>query len=347
MPMSEEYVPREAGASLGSRGEDVLRANRYLARFGYLDSPRLRRTGLKTIVAKPAPAEMNTFDEATEVALRTFQRFVGLPETGIIDEATIAKMSQDRCGNLDVAAEDVAGYELSGCQWERNNLRYAFENFSTHLTSNQVRSAVRDAFDLWAEVVPLTFTEVPVSQNHEILIRFGTDDHNDCPFPFEGTSPLAHNFYPPDCGGDLAGDSHYNDENTWSVDSPPSDYDLVTVAAHEFGHALGLAHSSEDDALMYPYYSGEHRWLHQDDINGIQAIYGSNLWHHNRLIQRLFVTHEARNCWAYVQDVGWKKVEPSDTDGVTNMNLALCAARRHNIRVSVLEEQDTIRRMYL
>lgn len=53
------------------------------------------------------------------------------------------------------------------------------------------------------------------------------------------------------------------------------DYNLYRVAAHEFGHSLGLAHSTDIGALMYPSYifSGDVQ-LSQDDIDGIQAIYG-------------------------------------------------------------------------
>jgi hypothetical protein len=58
------------------------------------------------------------------------------------------------------------------------------------------------------------------------------------------------------------------------VDSNSQDVDLLTVAAHEIGHTLGLAHSSDPDALMYPSYSGPHRFLGQDDVAGAQDLYG-------------------------------------------------------------------------
>ncbi|KAI5610096.1 matrix metalloproteinase-9 precursor [Silurus asotus] len=52
-------------------------------------------------------------------------------------------------------------------------------------------------------------------------------------------------------------------------------YSLFLVAAHEFGHALGLEHSNIQDALMYPMYKYIADFsLHQDDIEGIQYLYG-------------------------------------------------------------------------
>ncbi|MEX1023977.1 MAG: matrixin family metalloprotease [Planctomycetota bacterium] len=56
------------------------------------------------------------------------------------------------------------------------------------------------------------------------------------------------------------------------------DIDIQTVAAHEFGHALGLGHSAVSNATMYPAYFGTAgRSLHADDIAGVQAIYGAKL----------------------------------------------------------------------
>ena len=52
---------------------------------------------------------------------------------------------------------------------------------------------------------------------------------------------------------------------------------FFAVAVHEFGHSLGLSHSSVQGAIMYPYYqslTSEYK-LSSDDITGIQAIYGT------------------------------------------------------------------------
>jgi hypothetical protein len=51
---------------------------------------------------------------------------------------------------------------------------------------------------------------------------------------------------------------------------------IEDIAAHEFGHALGLGHSTVTSATMYPSVSScstGNRTLDPDDIAGVQALY--------------------------------------------------------------------------
>jgi predicted Zn-dependent protease len=83
---------------------------------------------------------------------------------------------------------------------------------------------------------------------------------------------LAHAFFP------TSGETHFDDDELWTYQEDGTE--LQTVAAHEFGHTLGLSHSREPGALMAPYYKGfdPKMTLHQDDINGIQSLYGTIIY---------------------------------------------------------------------
>jgi Matrixin/Putative peptidoglycan binding domain len=266
---TDDDLPRAEGLHEGDSGEDVRRLQSYLEKFGYLDSPRLEEYGVpRERVAAPAAAE-GTFDQNTATALRVFQEKFGLPVTGVLDQETLQLMSQPRCG-----FPDVAEYVLVGSKWDTNSITYGFSEFTPDLTEAEIRAAVTQAFALWEAVSPLSFTEAPAGTTPDIVIRFAAGEHGDG-LPFDGPSGVfAHAFFPPpSLAGALAGDSHFDEAEFWSVNLPPAGIDLVTLAAHEFGHAVGLAHSSFPGALMYPFYTGPHRYLHADDIDGIQLHY--------------------------------------------------------------------------
>ena len=154
--------------------------------------------------------------------------------------------------------------------WDHTNLTYGFVNGTADIAGDGERQAVRDALALWSTATPLTFTEVSAA-SAEIRISWATGDHGDG-YPFDGVNNvLAHAFPPPD------GDTHFDDAETWTTSTRSGwaqPIDLVTVAAHEFGHALGLGHSADSNALMYEFYLGSHRFLAADDIQGIAQAYG-------------------------------------------------------------------------
>ena len=50
--------------------------------------------------------------------------------------------------------------------------------------------------------------------------------------------------------------------------------DFFPIALHEIGHLLGLEHSDDEKSVMWPFYKKGHVLLQDDDINGIQALYG-------------------------------------------------------------------------
>lgn len=285
--MSEMRVPSKA-LKVGSDGPEVQKLYEYLKQFGYFPNPALRNF----TTWRPAMAfdldDTKHFDANLEQAVRLFQRQHGLKPDGVVGPKTLALMAKPRCGFPDIVSTGMSTdapqggttseeFRLQGNRWPRNNLTFNFDNVTPDSPTPNVRASVIGALNRWAAVTPLTFAET--GGPSDIRIGWYRGDHGDGN-PFDeggipGRNVLAHCFYPPPNGGDIAGDCHFDEFERWSVDTPPSGIDLATVALHEFGHGLGLQHSDVSSSVMYAYYGGPRRELTADDIAGIQAIYGA------------------------------------------------------------------------
>jgi hypothetical protein len=65
-----------------------------------------------------------------------------------------------------------------------------------------------------------------------------------------------------------------NTNFSWATNG--NDIDIETVLLHENGHALGLGHSLDLEAVMYASYHGVLRFLQPDDIAGVSSLYPSS-----------------------------------------------------------------------
>jgi len=63
-----------------------------------------------------------------------------------------------------------------------------------------------------------------------------------------------------------------NTKFNWATDGV-TNFDVETVFLHENGHAAGLGHSADINAILYPSYQAPNRILQQDDIDGITFLY--------------------------------------------------------------------------
>src|SRR5574338_133371 len=156
-------------------------------------------------------------------------------------------------------------------EWDKQDITYAFLNGTEDIPGDREDQDVSEAFALWAAQTPLNFSEASDSSQADIVIAWASGDHGDGD-PFDGPGDvLAHASYPNPYDNSQVF-LHFDDDERW-VDSETRNVDLLTVAAHEIGHTLGLAHSNDPDALMFASYSGPRRFLSEDDVAGVQAIY--------------------------------------------------------------------------
>nr|XP_056714680.1 matrix metalloproteinase-20 [Euleptes europaea] len=209
--------------------------------------------------------------------VRQMQAFFGLKVTGKLDHSTMNVIKRPRCG-----VPDVANYRLfpGEPKWKKSTLTYRVSKYTSSLSNSEVDKAVEMGLRAWSNSAPLNFVKAKTGEA-DIMISFQSGDHGDS-YPFDGPrGTLAHAFAP---GEGLGGDTHFDNAEKWTMGM--NGFNLFTVAAHEFGHALGLAHSTDPSALMYPTYKYQHPFgfrLPKDDVKGIQALYGNN---------RMFLHHQ-------------------------------------------------------
>ncbi len=196
-------------------------------------------------------------------------------------------------------ARSADAFVLTGTKWPQAflgapvTLTYSYANLldgglldpnNQPVSTAVIRGSIQEALSLWASVAPLNFVEVPdigppISDSQYAFttgmadIRFG---HH----LIDGFGNVkAHGYYPSSPVLGLSGDVHFDDYDRWAYVGSLTYPDLLGCAEHEIGHALGLDHSLDLNAVMYPTF---HRmnglgtgFLTPDDIAGIQAIYGA------------------------------------------------------------------------
>ncbi|XP_072467353.1 matrilysin [Notamacropus eugenii] len=204
-----------------------------------------------------------------EDKIKAMQKFFGLEQTGILNTNTMEIIQKPRCG-----VPDMGEYSFfpGRPKWHSKVVTYRISSYTEDLPHSTVDKLVEKAFDMWSEVSKLTFKKVN-TRHADIVIDFPKRVHWDYQ-PFDGPGgTLAHAFAP---GEGLGGDAHFDKEELWS-DGRTVGINFLWVATHEFGHSLGLAHSSDPDAVMYPTYGTKNPMdfsLSEDDIRGIQKLYG-------------------------------------------------------------------------
>ncbi|KFY68681.1 hypothetical protein V496_00894 [Pseudogymnoascus sp. VKM F-4515 (FW-2607)] len=252
MATSAWFVPEVIDVESGmENARNCVRG--YLLQFGYLDRTRA--------------VNQLDFDVDDRAALRSMQHFIGLPATGIYNQETATAMTKNRCGFPDM--NGIANFTLHGNKWPPRLLAWKLVNESPDLPRTEIVRALEAALSEWSQYLPKTMSFQSTSDDADMVVQFTSKIHGDG-FPFDGPgSVLAHAFFPPPNNGLLAGDLHFDEDEDWN------EHFLMQVALHEFGHSLGLQHSTDPTAVMYPFFNDLVK-LQGDDIAAIRHLYGGS-----------------------------------------------------------------------
>lgn len=184
----------------------------------------------------------------------------------------------------------MPAYTLEGAQWPDTHITWSFatSNYivdASGVFSNQIsgeyQGVIQSAFQQWAAVSPLTFTQVADGGDYYTAanIRVGFGMLNTPSTGVIGQTSLrwngSGNLIPdeivrledPNQLGLVQGNSGYTYSGTATT--------LQQVAMHEIGHALGLGHASDPNAIMYGSVGPNNQTINSTDIAGIQSLYGA------------------------------------------------------------------------
>lgn len=130
-----------------------------------------------------------------------------------------------------------------------------------------IEQALRAAARRWAAACGVQIRQVKEPSQARVLVRFDPIDGNS---QVEGNGPILGETELP-----IEGRADAQHLMRLDVDEDWTAHSLVTVATHEFGHALGVGHAPEGTtAVMGPYYDPELTELQPWDVAEARRRYG-------------------------------------------------------------------------
>jgi hypothetical protein len=172
----------------------------------------------------------------------------------------------------------ILAYSASGHTWGHTPVVYFLNPSNLDLPLSSAETAMRAGADVWALQTHASFSFSYAGRSTQTTTTF--DGVNLVVFRnASNNSAIATTYWWSNSAGIVDADIVFWDSafRFFSGTSGCSGgFYIEDIAAHEFGHALGLGHSIAPNATMYPSTSScntRNRTLDADDIAGVEALY--------------------------------------------------------------------------